>query len=66
MYASMVGAAGRIYITGREGTTLVLKHGPKFEILATNTLSEGVDASPVILGKRLLLRGQKHLYCVGE
>lgn len=66
MYASMVGAAGRIYVTGREGTTLVLKHGPKLEILATNTLSEGIDASPVILGKRMLLRGQKHLYCVGE
>jgi outer membrane protein assembly factor BamB len=64
LYASLAGAAGKVYIVGREGTTVVVKHGPAFEVLATNKLSEGVDASPVPVGKQLLLRGSKHLYCL--
>ena len=32
VFASPVGAAGRVYIPGREGATLVIKHGPTFEI----------------------------------
>src|SRR5439155_24378008 len=38
LYASPVGAGGRIYIPDREGTTLVLRRGDKLEVLATNRL----------------------------
>ncbi|HZE99617.1 MAG TPA: PQQ-binding-like beta-propeller repeat protein [Planctomycetota bacterium] len=62
LYASLAGAAGKVYVVGREGTTLVLRHGPKFEVLASNRLEEGVDASPVLVGKELYLRGAKSLY----
>ena len=44
----------------------MLKHGPKLEVLATNTIDEGVDASPVFVGRELFLRGAKHLYCIAE
>jgi outer membrane protein assembly factor BamB len=64
MYASPVAAADRIYFTSREGATIVLKHGPTFEVFATNRLDEGIDASPAIVGKRMYLRGESHLYCV--
>lgn len=63
VYASPVAAAGRVYFVGRDGTTLVLKHGTAVEILATNKLDDLIDASPAIVGKQLLLRGQNHLYC---
>lgn len=63
IYASPVGAAGRIYITSREGITTVLKHGAP-EILATNTLDDTFSASPALVGKDLFLRGEKHLYCL--
>jgi outer membrane protein assembly factor BamB len=66
MYASPVAAAGRIYFTSREGATIVLKHGPKFEVLATNRLDEGIDASPAIVGKQMFLRGERRLYCIEE
>lgn len=62
IYASLAGAAGKVYVVGREGTTLVLKHGPAFEVLAANRLDEGADASPVLVGKELYLRGTKSLY----
>src|SRR6185295_3117141 len=66
IYASLMAAAGKIYVAGREGTVLVLKQGPAFEVLAKNTLDEGIDASPVVVGKQLYLRGSKHLYCLEQ
>jgi outer membrane protein assembly factor BamB len=64
VYASIMGAAGKVYIAGREAMTIVLKQGPKYEVLARNKLDEGIDASPVVVGKQLYLRGSKHLYCI--
>jgi outer membrane protein assembly factor BamB len=66
IYASPVGAAGRVYLTSREGTTLVIRHADTFEVLATNRLDDEIDASPAIVGKELYLRGKKYLYCVAE
>jgi outer membrane protein assembly factor BamB len=66
IYASPVGADGRVYFCSREGTTVVLKHGPEFEVLATNILDETIDASPAIVGNEMFIRGEKHLYCIAE
>ncbi|MEX2286334.1 MAG: PQQ-binding-like beta-propeller repeat protein [Planctomycetaceae bacterium] len=66
IYSSPVGAGDKVYITGRDGATLVIKHGEKFEQLATNTLNDGIDASGAIVSNELFLRGKKHLYCIAE
>jgi outer membrane protein assembly factor BamB len=66
IYASPVAADGRIYITGRDGTTVVLKHGDEIEVLATNTVGEDVDASPAIVGDQMFIRGAEHLFCISE
>jgi outer membrane protein assembly factor BamB len=64
LYASPVAADGRIYITDRNGTTMVLQHADKLEVLSVNRLDESIDASPAVVGKQLFLRGAKHLYCI--
>jgi len=64
VYASPVGAAGRVYIAGREGAVAVLAAGPKLEVLATNRLDDGFDASPALVDGEIYLRGRKHLYRV--
>ena len=66
MYSSPTAAAGRLYIAGRRGTTVVLKHSDTFEVLATNTLDDGFDASPVVVGDELFLKGAHYLYCIVE
>jgi len=66
VYASLVGAAGRIYIADRNGTTTVIKQSDVFEVLATNTLDDGFDASPVVKGDELYLKGNTHLYCIAK
>jgi outer membrane protein assembly factor BamB len=66
IYASPVAAKGRVYVLGRDGTCLVLKLGPKLEVLATNKLSDKTDASMALAGKELFLRGREFLYCIAE
>jgi len=66
MFASPVGAKGRVYFPGREGATLVIRSGPKFEVLATNKLDDGFDASPALVDKEIYLRGYQYLYSIGE
>lgn len=65
-YASPMGADGRVYLTGREGKTLVIRDADALEILATNELDDQIDASPAAVGRQLFLRGHKKLYCLEE
>lgn len=64
VHTSLVGAAGRVYIVDRKGTTLVLAHGSEFRLLATNTLDDSFSASPAVVDNELFLRGQRYLYCI--
>ena len=64
IYASPVGASGRVYISGRNGKTLVLERSSQFKVLATNELKERFDASPALAGSQLFLRGAEYLYCI--
>ncbi len=66
MYASPTGAAGNLYFVGRDGTTLVMKAGDQFEEVAINKISDPIDASPVLVGKQIFLRGRNYLYCIEE
>jgi len=66
VFASPAAARGRIYIPGREGTTIVIRSGPSYEVLAKNTLDDAFDASPAMVDTQLFLRGQKFLYCISE
>lgn len=66
VYSSPVGAAGRVYLSSREGTTLVIEHGrgKELKVLASNKLDSSIDASPAIIGNELYLRTATHLYCI--
>ncbi|MCH7990140.1 MAG: PQQ-binding-like beta-propeller repeat protein, partial [Planctomycetes bacterium] len=66
IYASPVGADERIYITGRNGTTLVLQRSKELKVLATNKLDDRIDTSPALAGNQLFLRGDNFLYCIAE
>ena len=66
VYASPVGAAGRVYITSRKGTTNVFKVGAEYRELASNKLDDEFDATAAIVGDAIYLRGRAHLYCIAE
>lgn len=66
VYASPVGAAGRVYIAGRDGATVVLEHGKAMKVLSVNKLDDGFDASPAVVDGEIFLRGRTHLYALAE
>jgi outer membrane protein assembly factor BamB len=55
----------RLYFASA-GKSFVLAAGDKYELLAVNDLGDANHASPAVAGNRLLLLGQKNLWCVGE
>ena len=66
VFASPVAAAGRVYVTGRNGVTVVLSHADAPAVLAVNRLDDGFSASAAVAGGELYLRGGGHLYCIAE
>ena len=66
VFSSPVAAAGRVYFTGRDGTTVVVRSGAEFEVLASNTLDDGFDASPALVDDDIYLRGTRYLYAISE
>lgn len=66
IFASPVGAAGRLYITARDGVTMVLRHDTGNAVLAVNRLDDSFSASAAMAGRELYLRGEKYLYCLAE
>ena len=63
---SLVTAEGRVYFLDDDGITHVLKVGPTFEVIATNKLGEEAYSSPAISQGQFLIRGDKHLFCIGK
>lgn len=64
-HASAVAADGRVYFTSDEGITFVVKAGDDYELLAKNALGEKVFASPAFSDGDIIIRGAKHLWCIG-
>ncbi len=63
--ASPVGVNGKLYLATEEGDVVVVKMGEKYEVLATNTLTDqSFIATPAVAGGSLYLRSQGTLYCI--
>jgi hypothetical protein len=59
-------ADGKIYITNEEGLTVVMRAGPKFEVLAENPLNDYTLSSIAVSDGQLFLRTTGHLYVIGQ
>jgi outer membrane protein assembly factor BamB len=66
VYGSPVAADGRVYSTDLSGTTVVLSHEERPEVLARNRLDDRFSASAVLAGGDLYLRGHRYLYCLSS
>jgi outer membrane protein assembly factor BamB len=65
-YASPIAAGGKIFVTGRSGTTTVIEDSDTLKVLATNSVGETVDATPAPVDSELFIRGERHLFCIAE
>ncbi|MDP6540181.1 MAG: PQQ-binding-like beta-propeller repeat protein [Planctomycetota bacterium] len=64
--ASLLLAAGRLYLCDREGLTTVIEPADELKVLAENELDSGLMASPLVVGDALLLRTKTHLYRIEQ
>ena len=64
VYSSPVAVKGRIYITDRNGKTIVISDDQEPSSLALNELSDKFSSTHAILGENLILRGEKFIYCL--
>ena len=55
---------GAVFCMNEEGRTFAVRAGDTFELLGSNDLSEMTLATPALIGDRLLLRTEKHLYSI--
>ena len=64
--ASPVAADGRLYFSSEDGEVFVIKAGAEYELLATNSIGEVIMATPAISDGMLIVRGQHHIFAIGE
>jgi outer membrane protein assembly factor BamB len=65
--ASPIAAGGNLYTASESGVVTVIKLGEKFEVVATNTLTDQMFvASPVVAEGEMFLRSKTHLFCVSD
>ncbi len=64
--ASPLGSDGHLYLTAEDGRVLVVKAGPKFELVETNEVGENVLATPAISDGVIFFRTQNSLIAVGR
>lgn len=66
-WASMVLVGDLIYVNNQMGDVFVLKAAPKFELIAMNSISDGImNASVAASDGELFLRTEKHLWCIRQ
>src|SRR5208337_3110293 len=63
-WSSMLLAGGRVYVPNQSGDVFVLRAGPRFELLATNSVNEPTNASLAASDGDLFLRTDRGLWCL--
>lgn len=65
-YASPLVADGKLYAAREDGVVFVATIDGTFKIVSENNMGEPVIASPAAVDGRLLIRGEEHLFCIGQ
>lgn len=66
-YSSPLVAGGNLYAAREDGVIFVASVADgNFELLSENEMREPVIGSPVPTSNRILIRGEKHLFCFGD
>ena len=71
IYASPVAAKDRIYISDRDGATVVFSHVSDLKndvprILWANSIDDRINASLALAGNQIFIRGENRLYCIED
>jgi outer membrane protein assembly factor BamB len=65
-YASPVATEKIVFFFDDAGNTAVLEHGKKYKLVRVNKLEEGLVGTPFFIKDKIIIRGNRTVYCVGE
>ncbi len=64
--SSPVASDGRLYFASEDGEVFVVRAGPKFELLATNLMSEVIMSTPAVSAGTIFIRTLGHLVAIAS
>ena len=65
-YSSPTVADGKLYASREDGVIMVADITDGFKFLAENNMGERIIATTVPVRDQLLIRGEKHLFCIAK
>jgi outer membrane protein assembly factor BamB len=65
-YASPVIAGGSVFQLDKKGIMHIFKADKTYSSVSESALGEGSVCTPAFAGGKILIRGDKHLYCIGK
>jgi hypothetical protein len=60
-----VAGDGKVYLFSVKGDSSVVRAGADWEQVSRSKFGESIYATPAIVGGRIYVRTEKHLYCFG-
>jgi outer membrane protein assembly factor BamB len=65
-YSSPIVVGDLVYIIDKKGVTHIVKADKQFELVNEPALGEDAVTIPAIMSGRIYIRGNKHLFCIGN
>lgn len=65
-YSSPILVGEYVYLMDMDGLLLIFKAAREFELVTSNPLGERAVAIPAFMHDRIYIRGEKHLFCIGD
>jgi len=65
-YSSPILAGGNVYLMDMTGVMFIIAADREYRLTARCELGEQAVTTPAFMPGRIYIRGQKHLYCIGE
>ncbi len=66
VFASPVIAENKVYLMDRKGTMHIFRVAGTYEVIGEPSIGEGSSCTPAFADGRIILRGDKHLFCIGK
>jgi len=65
-YSSPVLVGENVFLMDFTGVIIIFKADREYQLVARNELGEGAVTIPAFMHNRIYIRGDEHLFCIGE
>ncbi|MEI7660988.1 MAG: PQQ-binding-like beta-propeller repeat protein, partial [Bacteroidota bacterium] len=66
IYASPMLAGGNLFLLDKKGIMHVIKADQAYSVISESALGEGSVCTPAFSDSRIVIRGEKNLFCIGK